>query len=490
MHLRAAVKMRAFLGPTSLITFQVIFMQVFTLAVFAIQAPLLGPQAFGSVALGMVMVGFCETVVTSVATDTLISLKDAGAAHYRTATTATLLASSLLGLAVFLGSDAAAWLADDPSLAPVFRWMALLPPLSALWVAPTAQTKREMQFKATVIRSVFSLALSGVIGVALAFSSMGVWALVAQALIYRASGAVALWLLVPLRFQLGYTGMAGRELAAIARTLFFARAMSWATGQIPRFLLGLSLGTVELGLYSLGARLTDVLIHLSVEPRTIVARVELRRHATDRQELDLAVRKLFATMSAVCFPMSIGGAVVIPTLFDAWLDPRWQTGASSVQLLLLCCVPYVTYYGCTALVLAMNQRRAEVIVATLQAVCLTLAVGLTARAGLDAASLSILGTLALLLPVPLVLVRRCCGVEIGTIVGPQLPAFASAALMGIVVALAEARLRDSVSSVTLLVALIGFGALVYVAAMAILAPALVRERLDGLRLRGNLGAAE
>jgi hypothetical protein len=67
--------------PSVLVTFQVIFVQTFSALIFAIQAPLIGPQAFGLVALVMIVVGFFESVVTAVTVDTL----DIGPGHRRSA---------------------------------------------------------------------------------------------------------------------------------------------------------------------------------------------------------------------------------------------------------------------------------------------------------------------------------------------------------------------------------------------------------------------
>ena len=68
--------------PTILVTFQVVFVQVFTVLVFVIQAPFFGPRAFGLMALVMVVIGFCKSVVVGVATETLISIREIEELHF------------------------------------------------------------------------------------------------------------------------------------------------------------------------------------------------------------------------------------------------------------------------------------------------------------------------------------------------------------------------------------------------------------------------
>jgi O-antigen/teichoic acid export membrane protein len=469
--------------PAFLVTFQVVFVQAFTVAVFAIQAPLLGPRAFGLIALVMIAVGFCESVVTGVATETLISVRDIDDLHYATATWTTVAFSLLLGLAMFFASAGAARLFGDPDLSPVLRWMSALPLLSALWAAPTAKTKRDMEFKPTVTRSIASFAVSGLVGIALALAGAGVWALVCQALLHRLIGAVALWLAVPMRIRLSFSLRHFRELRRIAMPLVAARCMAWASGQIPRFILGFFLGVVDLGLYSLGARFTDILVKLTIEPRAVIARIAFRDFAVERRGLEDSVRRLFLMTSAICFPLCVGGAVIVPTLFRVWLDARWQGGIVPVQLLLLSCIPYVTFYCATAILLAFNERGAEAVTSTLQAVAVAVAVLIAAPFGLDIASGAFTGALFVLVPVPLILLKRRCKIAIGPILRAQLPAFTASLLMGVAVWLFGGELRSALSGATRLIVLVLAGGVIYVAAISALAPEFVR---DGFRSPAKL----
>jgi O-antigen/teichoic acid export membrane protein len=63
------------LSPTYWVTAQNIFKQGFSIALFAIQAPMLGPRAFGLFALVMVFVFFCEQVMEVPSTEALVSVK-------------------------------------------------------------------------------------------------------------------------------------------------------------------------------------------------------------------------------------------------------------------------------------------------------------------------------------------------------------------------------------------------------------------------------
>src|SRR5262249_38476311 len=91
-------------SPTFWATTHSAFEQAFWIALFALQAPLLGPHAFGLVALAMVLVGFCEFVFVTVASEALVSLNEIEDRHFDTMLTVTILASLVAAAAIFFGA--------------------------------------------------------------------------------------------------------------------------------------------------------------------------------------------------------------------------------------------------------------------------------------------------------------------------------------------------------------------------------------------------
>src|SRR5262249_42764927 len=134
------------LSPTSWLTTKTIFSQLFAVGLFAVQAPVLGPRAFGLMSIVMVFVGFCEYVPCEAAAESLISVRNIERRHFDTMNTAILAFAVLFGACVFLGAQRCASLFGDAALAPILRWMSVLPALTALCAAPTAATKRALEF--------------------------------------------------------------------------------------------------------------------------------------------------------------------------------------------------------------------------------------------------------------------------------------------------------------------------------------------------------
>jgi len=164
-----------------------VFSQVFALALFAIQAPVLGPKAFGLISIVMVFVGFCEYVTGEAAAESLISIREIDDAHFHTMTAVNVALSVVIGVAVFIGANTIARWFGDPDLAAILRVMAVLPAISAFAAAPTAATKRECNSGRWQCASIGSLFIGGIVGLILTLAGAGVWALVWQAIVTRSS---------------------------------------------------------------------------------------------------------------------------------------------------------------------------------------------------------------------------------------------------------------------------------------------------------------
>jgi O-antigen/teichoic acid export membrane protein len=457
---------------------------VFALLLFAIQAPVLGPRAFGLMSIVMVFVGFCEYVPAEAASESLISIREIDDKHFSTMTAANVALSLFIGVLVFFGANRIALWFGDPELARIMRWMAILPAISAFAAAPTAATKRDMQFQPLALRSIGSLFVGGVVGLILTLTGAGVWALVWQAVVTRLVASIVLWYAVPLKFGMAFSLRHFEELARYAGPTMVSKLLTWTSNQIPRVLLGLFWGSTDLGLFSMAARLGDLLMEVAVVPRYAVARVELRRFALDHKGLEAALGRLLTMMTVFCFPLCVGGAAVIPTLFHVWLDPRWAGAIVPAQVLLLTCIPLCTQYISGAALLAMNFQKAEALVSIVQTVTTVAAVAVCAPFGLLAASIGIAARPFLMLPLTSRLLKSRCGIAPAALFQPQWPALGASLTMGSCVWALRLALEPVVRDAVALPILVLSGAAVYLVMMKVTMPGVVAHYVSRLPGRG------
>ncbi len=456
--------------PTMWVTAERVFAEVFALALFAVQARLLGPAAFGLVAAVMVFVTFWDSVPNQAAVEALVSVRAIEDRHYFAGATAMVLLSLAFGAVIFACAGPLATLFADAELAPIMRAMAVLPLLQSFSVIPLAVTRREIKFQTTTLRTIVSLVAGGAVGLVLALTGAGVWALVWQALVQRLVATVILWSAVKVKFRVSLSTLHVRDLAGFAVPVMLSNVMNWGSGQFPRLILGAYLGPADLGLFTTAGRFNAMVKQIAIAPKAFVARVDLRRFATDPAALDPAIRRVFLQLSLLSFPISLGGAAIMPPLFHVWLDARWYAAILPTQILLLACVPYVTFYGTTAVLYALNLQAWEAGVATMLNLSVLAGMAAAMTFGLVAVTVASAAVPLLLMPLPLLALRRGGHVSPRAILTPQvLPLIAATAMAGAVLWL-RAALAPHVSEAAALPLVIGAGAVLYPALVALLIP--------------------
>ena len=129
--------------------------------------------------------------------------------------------------------------------------------------------------------------------------------------------------------------------------------------------------------------------------------------------------------------------------------------------MLLMLLPLVTSYVTTALLLALNRQNWEAGISTAQSVGIVIAVAAAAPFGLVATAAAMVTMSLAMLPLPLLVMRRQCGLSLRDTLLPQASAFVASCLMGAAVLLLRAWLEDALKSTTALFILIAAGATFY-----------------------------
>ena len=397
-------------SPVAWLTSERVTQQALSLILFAVLAPILGPRPYGVFALVMVFVGFCEAILLDGAVEALVTVDDLHHLHTTVANLTNGLVALVFGLAMFALAPAIAAALHDAEIRNVMWALAPMPVLSTLSAAPIAVLRRSLKFRQLAIRSILGLTIGGVFGIALAVAGAGVWALVLQVLAQRIAELVIGWIAVPVRFGLTWSAPHFRELRPVALNVFGARIMAMVNGQLPRLVLGFTLGPTDVGLFALGSRFHDIIVNTMAVPRTSVGRIELRAAKIGSAEFQRDFVKMVQNASILSFPFFLGTAALAPSLFHLWLKQQWQAGIVPAQFIVLGGVPMVLFYSFDAALLAGNLSSVVRRIANLQGVTIAATVLCAAPFGLTAACLALAVRPWLTLPVVFMIFRRATNI--------------------------------------------------------------------------------
>ena len=175
-------------------------------AVGIVLARLLSPDDYGLLGLVGVVTVVCTALVNGGFTTALIRKKDAIDDDYNTVFFSNLTMSLLLYGVTFLCAPLIADFFNREVLTPLVRVSSLGLIIGALGMVQQTRLTKRIDFKTQTKITIVATALSGIVGIGMALTSFGVWALVAQQLASQAVTTILLYIynrwLPKLRFSM------------------------------------------------------------------------------------------------------------------------------------------------------------------------------------------------------------------------------------------------------------------------------------------------
>ena len=159
-------------------------------------ARLLTPADYGIVGMLSVFLAVSQTFIDSGFTSALIQNQRRTERDFATAFFFNAAVAVFFYVLLFAGAPLIARFYAMPELVPVTRVIGLSLILSALSAVHRTQLTIRVDFKTQAKASLSAVALSGAVGIALAYHGFGVWALVAQTLVNAGAGTLLLWIFV------------------------------------------------------------------------------------------------------------------------------------------------------------------------------------------------------------------------------------------------------------------------------------------------------
>ena len=167
--------------------------QLLSLVVFTTLARLLAPADFGLMGLTYVYLALAGMLADQGLSTALIQRSDVRPSHWDSAFWFSIGCASVLCVGTIVLANQLATLLGDPRVANVLRWSSLCIVLVAAASIPQTMFLKAMDFRRLAVRTLLSGMVGGVVGIGMAVSGWGVWALVGQQLTGFLVAAVFLW---------------------------------------------------------------------------------------------------------------------------------------------------------------------------------------------------------------------------------------------------------------------------------------------------------
>jgi O-antigen/teichoic acid export membrane protein len=309
--------------------------QALNLVVFVILARLLVPADFGLVALAVVFVAFAQLLVDQGLGDALVQRREVTRSHIDTAfwvsvTTGCVLTVLGIGLAIPIAA-----VLREPELRPILQVLSLTFVLAALSSIQIALLRREFAFRSLAVRGLVAAAGGGMVGVALAYSGHGAWALVGQLVAAAALSVITLWWVSPWRPGFQASRRDFRELFGFGINVVGSDVLGFLSRNVDNLLIAVFLGTTPLGIYAVGYRILETSQKLLINIARKLTFPAFSRLQEDPDRMKRAYFRVTRAGGAVIMPGYVALALVAPELTIVLFGERWAASGWVAAVLFL-----------------------------------------------------------------------------------------------------------------------------------------------------------
>lgn len=297
-------------------------------------AALLGPLEYGLMALAMVWVSLVLVLLQFGPTFAVIQQHDITDDHVNASFWATLAGSA--ACAVILAATTPLWAAYNglPELVPLCLALCPVVVLQAFNVIQDAILRRRMQMRGIAIRVMLANLGGGATAVGGALAGMGVWALVAQQLVWPTLYAIMLWPIAGWRPRRGPILGPLRDLRRTSLQTYGGSVGGHLSHRVDVLLMGAFFIPEIIGLWRFAQRLSEMANELTAGGLNVVSLPHLARHGEDTPALERELGRLMYGAALLTFPALgiLAGTAEAVVLF---IGDQWAFAAEPLRVLCL-----------------------------------------------------------------------------------------------------------------------------------------------------------
>lgn len=303
-------------------------------------ARLLSPEEYGLIGIIGIFTAIFNIILDSGLSTALIRKHNTSDADYCTVFWTNLALSIVLtgilyGIAPFISV-----FFNRPELVPYIHAMAFILIINALSITQQARLTKRIDFKTQTKISLISHTLSGVIGIVMAYSGYGVWALVAQQMSSRLFTTILLWIYNKWLPRFIFSWNSFKELFDFSWKLLLAQIISTLFNQVYQAVIGKVYSPNTLGQYTrahqyghlFSSTVGDVVLKVSLPVMSSIQ--------NEDERLLRAFRTIIKTSMLVSSVILVGMAACAEPLIYVLIGEKWLPCAPMMQILSLSLMIY------------------------------------------------------------------------------------------------------------------------------------------------------
>lgn len=298
-----------------------------------LMARILTPEVYGLIGMLSIFIAVSQTLIDSGFSQALIRKQDRSEIDNSTVFYFNIGVGIILYFILFFAAPLIASFYSEPQLIPITRVVGLSLVFNSLTVVQRALLTINLDFKTQAKASFVGAIISGALGITMAFTGFGVWAIVWQQITNLAVVTTLLWMLSHWKPIWAYSWKSFIELFGFGSKLLASGLLDTIYRNLYLIVIGKFFRASDLGYYTRAHQFTDF---ASSNLTGILQRVTYPVLCTiqnDDARLREVYRRLLKTSAFIIFPLMMGLAAVARPMVISFLTEKWLFSAVLIQVL-------------------------------------------------------------------------------------------------------------------------------------------------------------
>lgn len=294
-------------------------------------ARLLMPNDFGLIGMLSIFLAISESFINSGLGSGLIQKQDRTEKDFSTVFVFNLVISVFFYLILFFTAPFIADFYNKPILVPLTRVLTLIIVINSLGIVQRSKLTIDINFKVFAIVNVMSVFLGGIVGLVMAVSGFGVWAIVGQYLTGAIISITLLWFLNNWKPSFYFSISSFKNLFGFGSKLLIAGLYAKAFDNVYNIAIGKVYSASELGFYT---RAKSFAIMSSGTVTNILQQVTypiLSSIQDDKKRLISAYSRIIRMTSFFIFPVMTLIAILAEPIVIILLGEKWRPVITLLQ---------------------------------------------------------------------------------------------------------------------------------------------------------------
>lgn len=329
--------------------------QGISLIISIILARLLSPTDYGVVSVVTIFFTFSNVLISGGLNTALIQKKDADLLDYSTVFSISLGLSLILYMLLYIFAPFISRIYHADILVQIIRVMGISLPIYAIKSVYCAFISVNLQFKSFFFATIGGTVISAFIGIGMALSGYGVWALVAQQLSNTIIDTMILVFVTRIKLSLKISWKRAKTLFGYGSKILMSNLIGTAYTEINPLFIGIKYSSAELSFYTKGKLFPGAISATITNTLSAVLFPVLSKKQNEKQSLLHYTRLYMKVSSFLVFPAMLGFFSISDNFISVVLTNRWMEASYYMKIFCLATMFDIVAVGNCETIKAMGR---------------------------------------------------------------------------------------------------------------------------------------